>query len=120
MAYLEHREKKGGGYTTHRVLFHPSGESHESFTTLVYIGTQNNPDYLGPAPCMESLAKHIARSHGHSGCNMEYALNLASTVRSLFPHVDDQHLFDLEALLKKLRNSASEKTKDGGCCCVQL
>jgi len=84
IAYLDHREK--GGYTTKKLSFHPKPSlNREAFKTLVYIATEANPVY-----------RQIVNCKGPSGCNTEYALNLAQEMRKIAPGVDDQHLFSLE------------------------
>lgn len=108
MAYLDHRER--GGYTTHKVLFHPKHlqqQQHQqcdpkmtTFTVLAYIATEVNPNYLGPAP-VEDLAKQVVGSRGPSGCNAEYILNLAQAMRQIAPGVKDDHLFSLEGKVRE-------------------
>ena len=112
MAYLDHRER--GGYTTHKVLFHPKHLHQQqrdpkvtTLTVLAYIATEVNPNYLGPAP-IEDLAKQVVGSRGPSGCNSEYILNLAQAMRQIAPGVEDDHLFSLEG---KVREQLEVKLK---------
>lgn len=91
MAYLNHREK--GGYTLHDVQFNPKDTKIIKFPVYVYIATESNEAFLGDAP-LADIAKQIATSHGPSGPNSEYLLNLAKTVREM--KVEDEHLFELE------------------------
>ena len=110
MAYLDHREK--GGYTTHEVTFYPQTKGVSSFTVLVYIGTELNPNYLGPAP-LDAIAKQVVNSRGPSGCNTEYMLNLATSMREIAPLVPDEHLYSLESKVRemiwtKLRSSSAK------------
>ena len=99
LSYLDYREKDG--YTTHKLQFYPINKETPPFTVLVYIATETNVQYLGPVS-LDALARHIASSRGPSGCNVEYAMNLARTMREIAPDVQDKHLFDLEQKLREI------------------
>lgn len=100
MSYLNHREK--GGYTTKELLFYPKPElDMVPFHILLYIGTVTNPMYLGPAP-IEDIAEQIVRARGPSGCNAEYVLNLARSMREIAPSAQDDHLFSLERQINEI------------------
>ena len=102
MAYLNKREKDTGGYTTQLALFHPSDNYNMSpFEVLLYIATENNPEYLGPAPA-SSIAQQIVSSAGPSGCNVEYLMELVKSMKEIAPIYYDEHLFTLEAEVTKL------------------
>ena len=103
LAYLNNREVVSGGYTTKRVSFYPS-DTDSPFEVLLYIATENNPEYLGPAPS-SSIAWQILNSAGPSGCNVEYLMELARTMKEIAPVVYDEHLFTLEAEVIKLLSS---------------
>lgn len=90
---LDHREKNG--YSRHRHELHVT--SSRRLTALVYIAEPGNFAWLGPAP-VDDVARQIATSIGPSGSNREYLERLAGALREL--GADDQHVFELEALLR--------------------
>lgn len=99
-AHLDHREK--GGYSAVKVTFHPIDISESDIDLLIYIGTEDNPNYLGPAP-LDDIANQIYRSVGPSGKNTEYLLNLAKALRMEHPGIYDTHVFDLETKVLELQ-----------------
>ncbi|KAF9180382.1 Cation transport regulator-like protein 2 [Haplosporangium sp. Z 767] len=99
-AYLDHREKNG--YETHFLdVFQPDSDIPVVEKAIVYIGSTNNPEFAGPAP-LDTIAYQIHNSHGPSGANRDYLLNLAHALRIVAPTGNDQHLFVLEAKVKDL------------------
>lgn len=75
---------------------------------MVYIGTTDNEAYVGPAP-LDQIAKQIHETYGPSGWNAEYLLNLAKALREISPGVRDDHVFELEGLVKKLMDENVNK-----------
>lgn len=96
LKYLNVREMVCGGYMTKMVDFFPEGDDQPAVQALVYIATSDNPLYLGPATS-EEIGAQIAMSRGKTGHNLEYLLRLAEFMRSSCPHVEDHHLFSIEA-----------------------
>ncbi len=117
MAYLN--EQEVDGYKTHRVEFLPATPNHQPTKVLVYIATETNPSYLGPKET-GALAQQIVNSRGPSGCNVEYAMELAKGMRGIAPHVQDTHLCELEAKIKEMLQQRKLNAPDGNeslCAC---
>ena len=56
---------------------------------ITWIAGDANPHFLGPLP-EEAIAAHVRRSHGPSGANLDYVLQLAAALREL--EIDDRHV----------------------------
>ena len=95
LAPLDHREKNG--YLREITPLHLS--DGRQVQGLVYMATEDNPAFLGPAP-LEAMARHIHEAVGPSGPNRDYLMNLAQALREL--EVDDAHIFALQAELERL------------------
>lgn len=93
LARLDVREQ--GGYDRHQL--HATLIDGRAVQSLVYVATEDNPNYLGPAP-LEAIAAQVRRSVGPSGPNIEYVLELAEALE----HMDalDEHVGELAALLR--------------------
>lgn len=103
--HLDYREKNG--YERYSVPFYTldscksrgSGDSTENI--VIYVATKDNDSYAGHKNDMNEIANQIFDAHGPSGANREYVFRLADAMRQLFPHYYDEHLFELEKLLKE-------------------
>ena len=83
------------------ITFHPENTAESSFDLTLYLATEQNKNYLGPAS-IQDIAKQVVNSVGPSGKNTDYILNLAEALRQVSPHVVDDHLFELEQEILKL------------------
>jgi cation transport regulator ChaC len=92
---LDVREKNGYLRVATPMRFADGGGAE----ALVYIATEDNAAWLGPAS-VETMARHVAGSVGPSGRNDDYVFNLARALREL--GADDPHVFSIEKALKEL------------------
>lgn len=92
-AHLDHREKNG--YL--RLATDMTFEDDTIAEGIVYIATEDNAAYLGPASD-DAIARQIAGARGPSGPNSEYLLELARALRELGKH--DAHV---EAIAQRLQ-----------------
>lgn len=94
LAGLDHREK--GGYARHTVDVHVAART-EPLHALVYIATEANAEYLGPA-APAAITAQVRGAHGPSGSNVEYVLRLAEALRAI--DAEDEHVFALAEALR--------------------
>ena len=96
--HLDHREKNG-----YLRFFAPLTFVHEpNHTTaqaVVYVAGPENSAFLGPASLAE-MAQHIATSHGPSGANTDYLLQLDEALKSL--NIEDDHVASLATAVREL------------------
>jgi len=85
---LDYREKNGHERRNVTILL-SEGERlpHDSdrlmpISAVTYLAAPDNHAFLGPAP-MESIVNQVRRSAGPSGTNLDYAHQLATSVRAL-------------------------------------
>ena len=92
--HLDVREKNGYLRFTTSLDF-----GDEKAEGLVYIATEDNAAWLGPAS-EQAIARHVDASHGPSGSNREYVLRLADALREM--GASDPHVFAIEHHLRTL------------------
>ncbi|ORY34552.1 ChaC-like protein [Naematelia encephala] len=101
-AYMEHREQNG--YTSHEVTVYTIENGEEIpvvHGATIWIGRLDNPAFVGLEP-LSDLANKIHKRIGPSGPNKDYLYKLAESVRTLYPHVRDDYLFELETAVRRL------------------
>ncbi|WDK19005.1 ChaC-like protein [Colletotrichum graminicola] len=106
--YLDIREING--YTIHYAPFYPADGS-ESIRTLVYIGTPDNDQFVGPQD-PQALAAHIRKSRGPSGLNIDYLLGLEKALDGLGPESGDVHITDLSNRVRAIIAAEQEASGD--------
>lgn len=90
---LDFREKNGYYRFVTELQFDDASRAEG----LVYIATEDNPAFLGPASEAD-IARHISNAVGPSGRNVDYLLELAAALRQL--SADDAHVFAIENALQ--------------------
>ncbi|GKT40109.1 glutathione-specific gamma-glutamylcyclotransferase [Colletotrichum spaethianum] len=106
--YLDIREING--YTIHYAPFYPADGS-EPIRTLVYIGTPDNDQFVGPQD-PQALAAHIRKSRGPSGLNIDYLLGLEKALDELSPESGDVHITDLSDRVRAIIAAEHEGSGD--------
>jgi len=92
---LEYREK--AGYQPLRADFFEPGGARSIADVLLYVAGPGDPGFLGPAPLAE-IAAVVRRSHGPSGSNREYVLELARALTEM--GAVDEHVQALADLVR--------------------
>lgn len=96
MAHLDHRERGGYQRLAVELRFPEHGDARAE--GLIYLATEDNQNYLGPAP-LEEIARQVRDAGGPSGANRDYVLELATFLRE--HGANDPHVFALEQLLRE-------------------
>lgn len=116
MSHLNHREKCLGGYEIVRIPVNVNAThdnihgNQQVLTARVYYATPENDLFLGAPICINNMAKDIATTRGICGFNSEYLLRVSDFMRAQVPHVDEPHLFKLDALVRKRLGLAADNT----------
>ena len=97
--HLDYREK--GGYRLVTATFNPVESGYHPFPLDIYIGTNDNPYFLGPAD-YDEIAYQICKAEGPSGSNADYLFELAKAMKNIAPEAEDVHLYELERKVKQL------------------
>jgi cation transport regulator ChaC len=100
--HLDYREKNGYLRFTTDIAFDDGG----SVEGLVYIATEDNAAFLGPASELE-IATQIAAAVGPSGRNKDYLTALADALRALGKN--DPHVFAIERHLIEFEDRRQER-----------
>lgn len=96
--HLDYREKNG--YNRYETTFYPTDGSQPK-PTIAYVANEQNPSW-NCNHSLDDIAKQIYSSVGPSGRNIEYVFNLCNAMRQNFDSIKDDHLFELENLLKSM------------------
>ncbi|MBX2800237.1 MAG: gamma-glutamylcyclotransferase [Myxococcales bacterium] len=104
LSALDYREK--AGYVRHRCrITLPRRAAGSAWPeALLYVASPDNPNFIGAAD-PDEMAAHIARSHGPSGANADYLLDLAEALRTM--GADDPDTFDLERRVRRLLGTST-------------
>jgi len=109
---LDYREKNG--YIRHETKFFKysfnESEINDPGNVLLYLATVDNESFNDESD-LEKIADQIYYAEGISGTNREYVYKLANAMRTHYPGNDDEHLFALEAILKRRENKFGEIEK---------
>lgn len=98
LSHLDYREKNG--YNRYETTFYPLDESDPK-ATIVYVANEQNPSW-NKNQNLNAIATQIYTAHGPSGRNIEYVYNLCDAMRKNFKDLQDDHLFELENLLRDM------------------
>lgn len=100
---MDFRER--GGYVRRSVEVFVDGREAPVCVSYLYVALPDAPDYIrrehGHERSIDDIARVIAGSRGPSGPNVDYLFNLARSLREEL-QVHDQHVFKLEAAVRKL------------------
>ncbi|KAG5680686.1 hypothetical protein PVAND_010179 [Polypedilum vanderplanki] len=105
--HLDYREKNG--YERCETFFYPINNEQLKKKTIVYVANETNPSWNSDHD-LHSIARQVFKAIGPSGDNISYVYNLCNAMREHFPnhYHEDRHLFELEKLLKEMKEKASE------------
>lgn len=103
LEHLDYREKNG--YVRYETTFFPTDISEPKVQQrkicIVYVATEENLSF-NRNHNLEDISVQIHNSIGPSGRNSEYLFNLCDAMREYFRNIYDDHLFELERLVRNL------------------
>lgn len=106
LEHLDYREKNG--YERVTVQFYPTERAAKPIDeVIVYVATEDNCSFAGRSD-ISSIAFQVLNATGPSGRNRDYVYNLAQAMREMFPGEEDDHLFALEAEVRRLEGKENE------------
>lgn len=110
LKHLDYREKNG--YDRYETHFHPIDDSPPK-PTVVYVANEHNPSW-NKNHNLSDIAEQIHEASGPSGPNPEYVYNLCDAMRQYFHNITDDHLFELEEILREMEaeNDADEAERN--------
>ena len=97
--HLDYREKNG----YERVAL-PLETGTERLDAVTYLAAEGNFAWLGDAP-LDAIVEQVARSHGPSGSNRDYVLELDAALSRLA--ISDTHIGMLAARLRAIGTGIS-------------
>lgn len=103
LKHLDFREKNG--YERHYVEFFPLDRNEVADAPaeriIIYVASHDNESFAGSTGGLTAIVNQILGAVGASGANREYVYQLADAMRHHFPDQNDEHLFELENLLRQ-------------------
>jgi cation transport regulator ChaC len=98
---LDQRESR---YRKYQVKFYhfPYRDDTEPFDILVYVANQENPNFAQNNNDLSEIATQIFKASGQGGENKHYLYTLADFMRNSFPNEKDDHLFEIERILRRM------------------
>lgn len=102
LAKLDHREKNG--YVRRLVTLDTA--EHGALRAITYLAEPGNAAWLGDL-ALDALAAQIVSSHGPSGHNADYLVELVRALRAMQVH--DEHVFALAARVDALRHAQESR-----------
>ena len=85
-------DRESGGFERYELEVCFREPDRASVHALVYVASEGNANFLGPAP-IDQMVAQVRRARGKSGSNSDYVEQLAGALREL--GAPDEHVFAL-------------------------